>query len=105
MTEAKCPKWSIPIFPHGGPGVTPRASGLYVRGAGTPVVRRNRNDRLGTKREFAFFGLMSASASIPPFGGLLCRFSARGHRSEIMLGVLIVVFGPDYIAGLSLGLG
>jgi len=26
-------------------------------------VRRNRNDRLGTKREFAFFGLMSASAS------------------------------------------
>jgi hypothetical protein len=37
--------------------------------------------------------------------GLLCRFSARGHRSEIMLGVLVVVFCPDYIAGLGLGLG
>jgi hypothetical protein len=35
----------------------------------------------------------------------LCRFSARGHRSEIMLGVLVVVFCPDYIAGLGLGLG
>src|SRR3984893_14840909 len=41
----------------------------------------------------------------PVFGGLLCRFSARGHRSEIMLGVLVVVFCPDYIAGLGLGLG
>src|ERR1700730_3782035 len=39
------------------------------------------------------------------FGGLLCRFSARGHQSEIMLGVLVVVFCPDYIAGLGLGLG
>jgi hypothetical protein len=33
---------------------------------------------------------------------LLCRFSTRRHRSEIMLGVLVVVFCPDYIAGLSL---
>ncbi|SRR6266446_106140 len=40
-----------------------------------------------------------------PFAGLLCRFSARGHRSEIMLGVLVVVFCPDYIAGLGLSLG
>jgi hypothetical protein len=32
-------------------------------------------------------------------------FSVRGHRSEIMLGVLIVIFRPDYIAGLSLSFG
>ena len=35
----------------------------------------------------------------------LFRFSARGHRSEIMFGVLIVVFRPDPIAGLGLSLG
>jgi hypothetical protein len=36
---------------------------------------------------------------------LFDRFLARGHQSEIMLGVLVVVFCPDYIAGLGLGLG
>jgi hypothetical protein len=35
----------------------------------------------------------------------LCRFSARGPRFEIMLGMLVVVFCPDDIAGLSLSLG
>jgi len=35
----------------------------------------------------------------------LFRFSARGHRSEIMFGVLIVVLRPDPIAGLGLSLG
>ena len=32
-------------------------------------------------------------------------FSVRGHRSEIMLGVLVVILRPDYIAGLSLNFG
>ena len=32
-------------------------------------------------------------------------FSVRGHRSEIMLGVLVVILRPDYIAGLSLSFG
>ncbi len=27
----------------------------------------------------------------------LCRFSVRRQRSEIMLGVLVVVFGPNYV--------
>jgi hypothetical protein len=39
-----------------------------------------------------------------PFAGLLCRFWAR-HGSKKMLGVLVVVFCSDYIAGLGLGLG
>ena len=61
----------------------------------------------GPNENLPFSGLcqLPPAEDIPPFGGLLCRFSARGHRSEIMLGVLVVVFGPDYIAGLSLGLG
>jgi hypothetical protein len=33
------------------------------------------------------------------------RFSARRHRSEIMLGVLVVVLSPDYVASLSLSFG
>jgi hypothetical protein len=33
---------------------------------------------------------------------LSCRFSIGGHRSEIMLGVLVGVFCPNYIAGLGL---
>jgi hypothetical protein len=32
-------------------------------------------------------------------------FSIRGHRSEIMLGVLVGVFCPNYMAGLGLVLG
>jgi hypothetical protein len=36
---------------------------------------------------------------------LLSRLSVRRHRSEIMLGVLVVVFGPNHIAGLGLSLG
>jgi hypothetical protein len=36
---------------------------------------------------------------------LLRRFSIRRHRSEIMLGMLVVVLGPDDIARLGLSLG
>ena len=36
---------------------------------------------------------------------LLRRFSVRGHRSEIMLGVLVVVLRANDIAGLGLILG
>jgi hypothetical protein len=32
-------------------------------------------------------------------------FSVRRHWSEIMLGVLVVILRPDYIAGQSLSLG
>jgi hypothetical protein len=36
---------------------------------------------------------------------LLRRCSVRRHRSEIMLGVLVVVFGPNQVARLGLSLG
>jgi hypothetical protein len=36
---------------------------------------------------------------------LPCRPSVRGHRSEIMFSVLVVVLGPDFIARLEFGLG
>jgi hypothetical protein len=35
----------------------------------------------------------------------LCRSSVRGHRSEVMFGVLVIIFRPDQIAGLDLSLG
>src|SRR5258707_418970 len=34
-----------------------------------------------------------------PRRSLLCRSSVRGHRSEIMFSVLVVVLRPDHIAG------
>ena len=34
-----------------------------------------------------------------PRRSLLCRSSVRGHRSEKMFSVLVVVLRPDYIAG------
>jgi hypothetical protein len=37
--------------------------------------------------------------------GKLCRSSVRGHRSEIMFGVLVVVFCPDGVAALGFSLG
>src|SRR5947209_5722755 len=35
----------------------------------------------------------------------LCRFWVRGHRSEIMFGVLVVVLCPDCVADQGLGTG
>jgi hypothetical protein len=32
-------------------------------------------------------------------------FSARGHRSEIMFSVLVIILRPDHVAGLGLSLG
>ena len=40
-----------------------------------------------------------------PMASLLRRSSVRGHRSEIMFGVLVVVFCPDYVAALGFSLG
>jgi hypothetical protein len=40
-----------------------------------------------------------------PLDGVLFGFPVRGHRSEIMLGVLVVVLRPDDIAGLGFSLG
>jgi hypothetical protein len=33
------------------------------------------------------------------------RYSVLRHGSEIMLGVLVVILRPDYVAGLSLSFG
>jgi hypothetical protein len=35
----------------------------------------------------------------------ICRSSLRGHRSEIMFGVLVVVFCPDCVSALGFSLG
>ena len=40
-----------------------------------------------------------------PMASLLRRSSVRGHRSEIMFGVLVVVLRGDPVAGLGFGLG
>ena len=41
----------------------------------------------------------------PSLQSLLCRAGIRGHRSEIMFGVLVVILGPDRIATLGFSLG
>ena len=40
-----------------------------------------------------------------PEQSLLCRSSVRRNRSEIVFGVLVVVFCPDYVAALGFSLG
>jgi hypothetical protein len=54
--------------------------------------------------------MWSALSVIPPIRSARAKdrrrsFAVRRHRSEIVLGVLVVILRPDYIAGLSLSLG
>jgi hypothetical protein len=54
-------------------------------------------------------GLWPGLKVTPPFlslqEGPLSRSSIRGHQSEIMFGVLVVVFCPDWVAALGFSLG
>jgi hypothetical protein len=76
-------------------------NGMLVTGAAMPLKNV---DGLGGPRDVVGF-IGHASIGSVRAKSRRRSFSVRRHRSEIMLGVLVVILRPDYIAGLSLSFG